>query len=123
MVTRYDDLPLYEPQPPRRGVSDDRRRRLRRTIKWLSLGLAIVVAAVGVYAGATYFHFIGSIDRRGGVISGSDKPGQAQNILLIGNDQRPANMTKQQYAELSTTPDGARVTNVASAADDSPSTR
>jgi len=106
VVTRYDDLPLYEPQPPRRGWSGDRKRRLRRSIGWLAFGLAIIVAAVGVYAGATYFHFIGSVNRVGGVISGSDKPGQAQNILLIGNDQRPANMTQQQYAELSTTPDG-----------------
>ncbi|MFC4244256.1 LCP family protein [Gryllotalpicola reticulitermitis] len=104
-MTRYDDLPLYEPEGPRRGWSDGRKRRLRRTIAWVAFGLAVVLVAVAVYAGVTYFNFIGGVDRVGGVVGGS-KAGTAQNILLVGNDQRPANMTQQQFAELSTTDDG-----------------
>jgi LCP family protein required for cell wall assembly len=105
VVSRYDDLPLYEPEGPRRrGWSDGRKKRLRRTIAWVAFGLAAVLVAVAVYAGVTYFNFIGGVNRVGGVTSGGSAG--AQNILLVGNDQRPANMTAQQFAELSTTDDG-----------------
>lgn len=106
MVSRYDDLPLYEPEGPRRpGLSNGRKKRLRRTIAWVAFGLAVVLVAVGVYAGVTYFNFVRGIDRVSGVV-GNSSAGSAQNILLIGNDSRPANMTAKQFAELSTTDDG-----------------
>jgi LCP family protein required for cell wall assembly len=107
MVSRYDDLPLYEPEPRRRQWSDARKRRFRRTIGWIAFSLAIVLVAGGAYVGLTYLHFTSGIHRIGGVISGADgKPGTAQNILLVGNDERPANMTAEQYRQLSTTSDG-----------------
>lgn len=107
MVSRYDDLPLYEPEPRRRQWSDARKRRFRRTIGWIAFSLAIVLVAGAGYVGFTYLHFTSGIHRIGGVISGNDaKPGTAQNILLVGNDERPANMTAEQYRELSTTSDG-----------------
>jgi LCP family protein required for cell wall assembly len=105
-MTRYDDMPLYEPERPRQGWSDGRRRRFRRTIAWIAFAVAIVLVAGLGYVGFTYFHFVNGVNKVGGVISGQSKPGTAQNILLIGNDQRPANMTAQQYQELSTTDDG-----------------
>lgn len=73
---------------------------------WVAFGLAIVLVAVGVYAGVTYFNFVGGVNRVGGVITGNARAGTAQNILLVGNDSRPANMTEQQFQELSTTDDG-----------------
>ncbi|HEY0247670.1 MAG TPA: LCP family protein [Gryllotalpicola sp.] len=105
-MTRYDELPLYEPEPPRRPWSDRRRKRLRRTIGWVAFGLAVVLVAGIGYVGYNYLSFVGGITKIGGVIGGNAKPGQAQNILLIGNDERPANMTPKQYAQLSTTADG-----------------
>ncbi|AYG03842.1 LCP family protein [Gryllotalpicola protaetiae] len=105
-MTRYDDLPLYEPERKRRHWSDGRKKRLRRTISWLAFGLAVLLVAGVGYVGFTYFHFVNGVNKVSGVVSGDSKPGVAQNILLIGNDERPANMTAQQYQELSTTADG-----------------
>ncbi|GAA4182698.1 LCP family protein [Gryllotalpicola kribbensis] len=104
-MTRYDDLPLYEPEHKPRQWSDARRKRFRRTMAFIAGGLALLLVAGFGYVGFTYWHFSSGIHRIGGVV-GDDKPGTAQNILLIGNDQRPANMTPEQYAELSTTDDG-----------------
>jgi LCP family protein required for cell wall assembly len=92
-MTRYDDLPLYEPERPRQGWSDGRKRRFRRTIAWVAFGLVAVLLLGGGYVAYNYFHFSNGISRLGGVIpgnNGADKDGKAQNILLIGNDARPA---------------------------------
>jgi LCP family protein required for cell wall assembly len=98
-------MPLYEPERKPRQWSDARKKRLRRTISWLAFGVVAVLVAGFAYVGFTYWHFASGINRVGGVV-GNSTPGTDQNILLIGNDQRPANMTPQQYAELSTTEDG-----------------
>ena len=105
LVTRYDDLPLYEPEPKRGQWSDARKKRFRRTLTFIAAGLAVLLVAGIGYVGFTYWHFSSGINRVGGVI-GNGKSVGAQNILLIGNDERPANMTSKQYQELSTTSDG-----------------
>ena len=92
-VTRYDDMPLYEPERPRAGWSNSRKRRLRRTITWVASALVFVLLLGGGYVAYNYFHFSNGISRLAGVIpgnKGADKDGKAQNILLIGNDARPA---------------------------------
>ncbi|WP_344792086.1 LCP family protein [Gryllotalpicola daejeonensis] len=107
-MTRYDDLPLYEPEQKSRQWSDARRKRFRRTMAFLAGGLAVLLVAGFGYVGFTYWHFSSGIHRIGGVV-GDSKPGTDQNILLVGNDERPANMTKQQYQELSTTEDDGSI--------------
>lgn len=79
----------------------------RRIIAGAIALVVVIVLAVGGYATYSYFHFtsgITHVDAIGGTAKNID--GKAQNILLVGNDQRPANMTAQQYAELHTTEDG-----------------
>jgi LCP family protein required for cell wall assembly len=94
--------------------------RHARAIKprWGLRILAIVGALVAVavivplgYAGYNYVHFDSSVTRASGVIAptpqgGKDLDGKAQNILLVGVDERPPHMTAEQYRLLSTTPDG-----------------
>jgi LCP family protein required for cell wall assembly len=65
---------------------------------------AVVLGACG-YGWFAYRTLDGSVSRIAGVQT-SDTPGAAQNILLIGDDHRPANASPGVLAELSTQQDG-----------------
>jgi LCP family protein required for cell wall assembly len=76
------------------------------------IGFAVVVAVLlaGGYVVYNYIHFTSGITRID-AITGANAPttdidGTAQNILLVGDDHRPANATAQQLAELGTQEDG-----------------
>jgi LCP family protein required for cell wall assembly len=61
------------------------------------------------YAWASYQHFTSGLTRIDGVPNGpagKDADGPAENILLVGDDHRPANASKQELAMLSTAEDG-----------------
>ncbi|GAA4155093.1 LCP family protein [Gryllotalpicola daejeonensis] len=67
----------------------------------------------GGYVVYNYFHFVGSVHKVDGALPDAGKAktssGADENILIIGTDQRPANMTAAQYKQLSTTPDGGGI--------------
>ncbi|MCL1869496.1 MAG: LCP family protein [Promicromonosporaceae bacterium] len=93
-----------------------RRTRVRRIVVITASVLACVLALGGGYVAYAYLHFTTSVHKVEGALpaakhtagpKGQAAPkGVAQNILLIGDDQRPQGMTAAQYQELSTTPDG-----------------
>jgi LCP family protein required for cell wall assembly len=70
--------------------------------------LAFTVVAVGGYAWISYRNFNSGLTRIDGVPGGSghDLDGSAQNILLVGDDHRPANASPALLAQLSTGQDG-----------------
>jgi LCP family protein required for cell wall assembly len=70
--------------------------------------LAVAIVAVGGYAWISYRNFASGLTRIDGVPgrSGHDVDGSDQNILLVGDDHRPANASPALLAQLSTGQDG-----------------
>jgi LCP family protein required for cell wall assembly len=70
--------------------------------------LAFTIVAVGGYVWISYRNFTSGLTRIDGVPGGSghDLDGDAQNILLVGDDHRPANASPALLAQLSTGQDG-----------------
>jgi LCP family protein required for cell wall assembly len=70
--------------------------------------LAVTIVAVGGYAWISYRNFTSGLTQVDGVPGGSghDLDGAAQNILLVGDDHRPANASPALLAQLSTGQDG-----------------
>jgi LCP family protein required for cell wall assembly len=90
------------------------RRNRRRTIfRWVAIGVVLAILITAGYVWFNYQNFVSGITHVNG-ISSSDAPktdidGAAQNILLIGDDHRPANATAQELAEIGTQQDGGGV--------------
>jgi LCP family protein required for cell wall assembly len=84
------------------------RRRLRTVVRVVACVVAFTIVAVGGYAWISYRHFTSSLTTVDGVPgkSGHDVDGSDQNILLVGDDHRPANASPQLLAQLSTQQDG-----------------
>ncbi|HEY0403517.1 MAG TPA: hypothetical protein VGD09_15980, partial [Blastococcus sp.] len=128
---RRGDQPHERPLParldPRRGRGESGRRESGRadggggagrpplTGRRRLVGGARIVAAVASflvllgsgYGWAEYRSFasgVRQVDALGS--SGPDSDGAAQNILLVGDDSRPANASKEVLAQLSTEEDG-----------------
>jgi LCP family protein required for cell wall assembly len=75
---------------------------LRRTIAVL-----IVLVIVGVaYVAINYQTFVGGITHVNALVPGGKSSGKTQNILLVGDDHRPAGATPAELAQLGTTEDG-----------------
>lgn len=97
--------------PTRESVRDARpHRSARRVIGWTAFTLAIVLVAVGGYGVYTYLNFTDGITHITAIVK-SNQPknrigGSAQNILLVGDDHRPAGASAQELAQLGTTQDG-----------------
>jgi len=58
------------------------------------------------YAAVNYVQFLSGVSHIDALPSSSNLEGKQQNILLIGDDHRPANATAQQLAQMGTTEDG-----------------
>jgi LCP family protein required for cell wall assembly len=72
--------------------------------------LSFTILATSGYAWASYRHFSSGLTRVDGVPgSKADSDGSAENILLIGDDHRPANASQQLLAQLNTQQDGGGV--------------
>jgi LCP family protein required for cell wall assembly len=71
--------------------------------------LSVSVLGGTGYAWASYQHFtsgLTTVNAIPGAPKGGDKDGAAQNILLVGDDHRPANASAAELAQLSTGQDG-----------------
>ena len=84
------------------------RRRLRTVVRVVACVLAVALVAVGGYAWVSYRNFTSGLTTVDGVpgASGHDRDGSDQNILLVGDDHRPANASPALLAQLSTGQDG-----------------
>ena len=94
--------------PPRHGRQ---KRRAGVVFPAIAGVLTMAILLSGGYAAYAYGRLsngITKIDAISGAKSNGkdDVDGQAQNILLVGDDHRPDNATPEQMAELSTTSDG-----------------
>ncbi|WP_338031437.1 LCP family protein [Diaminobutyricibacter tongyongensis] len=81
-----------------------------RIFRWIVVAVVVLLVATGGYVWYNYQHFVSGITHVD-AISHSNAPakdldGADQNILLVGDDHRPAGATAQQLAELGTTADG-----------------
>ena len=71
------------------------------------VAIVVVIAIVGGYAFYNYQRFVSGVTHVQALVPmKSDIDGAAQNILLVGDDHRPAGATAAQLAELGTTQDG-----------------
>ena len=97
--------------PPRAGGGAGVRRRPEPASGWAGSWRrscpSPILAASG-YAWASYQHFTSGLTRIDGVpgSKAGDKDGAAQNILLVGDDHRPANASQALLAQLGTQQDG-----------------
>ncbi|BDZ50354.1 hypothetical protein GCM10025867_25950 [Frondihabitans sucicola] len=99
--------PAHSPYAPRHA-----RRRRKRVLPWVAFGVVAILLIGGGYGFYNYQRFVGGVTKVDAIpgTSGSAAPadvdGKAQNILLVGDDHRPAGVTAEQMAELGTTDDG-----------------
>jgi len=91
-----------------RTLSGRPRRRLRTVVRVVAAVLAVTIVAVGGYAWISYRNFTSGLTTIDGVpgASGHDRDGSDQNILLVGDDHRPADASPALLAQLSTGQDG-----------------
>ncbi len=69
------------------------------------VAVVVLLVATGGYVWYNYQHFTSGITHVD-AIGHSSTPGKDQNILLVGDDHRPAGATAQELAQLGTTADG-----------------
>ncbi len=67
--------------------------------------VVLVLIAVG-YVAVNYQTFISGITHVNALVPGGTSSGKAQNILLVGDDHRPAGASAAELAQLGTTQDG-----------------
>src|SRR3954471_13407364 len=83
------------------------RRRLVRATRIIAAVVSFLVLAGSGYGWAAYRSFASGVRHVDAIgSSGVDKDGPAQNILLVGDDSRPANASPAVLAQLSTEEDG-----------------
>jgi LCP family protein required for cell wall assembly len=70
----------------------------------------IVIALVGIgYVAINYQSFIAGITHVNALVPGGTSSGKDQNILLVGDDHRPAGASAAELAQLGTTQDGGGI--------------
>jgi LCP family protein required for cell wall assembly len=79
-----------------------------RLVRLVCAVLSLTVLAGTGYAWASYRHFTSGVTQVDAIPggNGSDRDGAAENILLVGDDHRPADASRQELAQLSTGQDG-----------------
>jgi LCP family protein required for cell wall assembly len=82
-----------------------------RLVRILAAILSFSILAASGYAWASYQNFTSGLTRIDGVPGSklADKDGAALNILLIGDDHRPAHASQQLLAQLGTQQDGGGI--------------
>ena len=97
--------PTQPPGPP--ATPPGRPKKRRRVIRWIVLGLVVVLLGTGGYVFYNYQRFVSGVTTVDVIGEAADDyDGPAQNILLVGDDHRPDNATPEQLALLGTQDDG-----------------
>ena len=100
---RANRAPVEPPRKPARRPGRSRPRvALRRTVAVV----VVLLLVAGGYVAFNYQAFISGITHVNALVPGGQSSGKAQNILLVGDDHRPAGATAAELAELGTTEDG-----------------
>jgi LCP family protein required for cell wall assembly len=92
-------------------MSDTPRSRLRvrprHVVRWIAILLVLLLVATVAYAVYNYQHFVSGVTHINAIPASSTvSSSKDQNILLVGDDHRPANASAEELAELGTTADG-----------------
>ena len=103
--------PAYSEPAPRNAAPRKPRRRkrpVRRFFATIAVLLVIVVVATAGYAVYSYQRFISGVTHVDAIATSTfaDIDGDDQNILLVGDDHRPADATAEQLAQMGTELDG-----------------
>ncbi|MHB1234788.1 MAG: LCP family protein, partial [Microbacteriaceae bacterium] len=97
-------------EPPIRHAGRRPGHRVRSALRWAAVFVVAVVILAGGYAWYNYQHFTAGITHIQAITNSNapahDIDGKGQNILLVGDDHRPAGATAKQLAEIGTTLDG-----------------
>lgn len=85
-----------------------RRSTAGRVVRWVALIVVVVVVAAIAYTAYSYQHFVSGVTHIDAIpaSNSSATADQGENILLVGDDHRPAGATAAELAELGTTEDG-----------------
>jgi LCP family protein required for cell wall assembly len=86
--------------------SPRRKRKIQVARRWVVLVLVVILVGVGGYVGINYLQFLSNVSHIDAIPSSSNLDGKEQNILLVGDDHRPANASAAQLAQLGTEQDG-----------------
>ncbi|MCU1528819.1 MAG: hypothetical protein JWP75_2582, partial [Frondihabitans sp.] len=83
------------------------RVRPRHVVRWIAIIVVIVLVAAVGYAFYNYQHFVSGVTHIDAIpASTTSSSSDGENILLVGDDHRPAGASAQELAELGTTADG-----------------
>jgi LCP family protein required for cell wall assembly len=82
---------------------------LVRATRVVAAAISFLVLAGSGYGWASYRTFTSNVRHVDAIGSGADADGPAQNILLVGDDSRPANASPEVLQQLSTEEDGGSV--------------
>ena len=83
-----------------------KKSRTKRIVTWCAAGVAFMLVVVGGYGAYSYFRFVDGVSHVNVISDADSQSSGAQNILLVGDDHRPAGASAAELAELSTTDDG-----------------
>lgn len=85
-------------------------RRGRIVLRWATIVVVLALLVAGGYVWYSYQHFVSGITHIDAIASSNapkhDVDGADQNILLVGDDHRPAHATAQELAQLGTQANG-----------------
>lgn len=92
-------------------MSDSPRTRLRvrprHVVRWIAIVVVVILIATIGYAVYNYQHFVGGVTHIDAIpATSTTAKTTGENILLVGDDHRPANASAAELAELGTTADG-----------------
>ncbi|BDZ50044.1 hypothetical protein GCM10025867_22850 [Frondihabitans sucicola] len=84
------------------------RVRPRHVVRWVAVVVVLILVATIVYAVYNYQHFVNGVTHIDAIpaASSSSSSSKGENILLVGDDHRPANASAEELAQLGTTADG-----------------
>ncbi|WP_213814085.1 LCP family protein [Glaciihabitans sp. dw_435] len=109
MINRPSDPFPQNPLPAPLPIQPVRRprKRIATALRWITLVVVVVLVTAGGYVAYNYHRFTTGVTHVNALVpTKTDIDGDAQNILLVGDDHRPAGATAQELARIGTTLDG-----------------
>jgi LCP family protein required for cell wall assembly len=105
---RPDQSPGQPAGPPTSRPPKRRKRRARRIFTTIAVLLVVAMVATGGYAVYSYNRFVSGVTHIDAIATSTfaDIDGDDQNILLVGDDHRPADATAEELAQMGTELDG-----------------